>query len=245
MPTDQVNPYEALVNDNIARRDAQRTATVQSALSVNPDAAGARNRTAGALGLPPAVVAATPEESERDLRLKRINADFARYPSLARHFERQELAEAAHDDTDILGQITDFVGNATSYVMGARKSGGLPGAIAAAPFELSRGFAGLFKAPLDLAAPALDPLVGHGLSTNPLRDLGNWFGNLGADAKATADRLNPATGNLVEDAVSSGIKSAVGNLAALPAGIAAGPAAAMAPLVARTGDEVYLDEVQG
>jgi hypothetical protein len=196
---------------------------------VNPDQQAVRNNVARLLGYPVAVVEATPKDSEREAKLKQLDADTANAPTLRRFYTREDFAKLAQDDHSILSKIEAGVGAATRYVMGANHGGNtLAGDVAAIPFKMSEGAAGTFRAGLETLAPLFDPLAeARILPANPLRGAAREFDKLGGQAKANAERLSPPSDSVVQGGVSSGVNSLGTSLSAAaltmvspPAGIA-------------------------
>lgn len=217
------NPYVALMQSDEDQHRQQMLATVSGALDVDPDEFARRKRIAGWLGYPVAAVDATPEQSEREAKLKRVDIDTANAPVLRRMYSQDDFSRLAHDDSGILSQIESGIAASTRWVMGANSGGtSLPRAVQTGVNIAASGASGAFRAAFELIAPVLDPLEDvTSIGGNPLRRLAEGFA---MKASSPAFKVAPITRqiSLVEAGVNSGVESFVGNALALPLALAPG-----------------------
>jgi hypothetical protein len=240
---EDTNPYLQLMQSEEDRRKVQAGATLADAITTNPDEYAKQKRTAGYLGVPPAAVAATPDESQAEAQLKQITANTAKHPALQQRYTNADFAKLAHDDSDTLGKIGDWVSATTRYVMGADNGRGLPQDFSAGVFKLSRGAAGQGRAVSETLAPFLDVLEpATAIGGNPLRRLAEGFELRGERALQAADAATRPGEGIIEGGVSSGVQSLVANVLMLPlALLPGGQPAALAGLSSSAGGQSYLD----
>jgi hypothetical protein len=182
---------------------------------VNPDAAARARKTAGFLGVPAAVVEATPGESERQAQVKKLDLDTAQAPTLRARYTDADFHKLASDDSGVLSSIEGVVRrfmDGGGYKKEARQAAGfvgrVPAAIASGAPRAGAGLYGLAAAPFELLGA--DTVAGF------LREQQR-------SANAEAGRWSPQDPNasLVERGVMSGLQSAGQTLVTLPLGFAA------------------------
>ncbi len=233
---DRVTGREAISN-------AQTTVNLRDAATGSADDFAKRKRVAARLGLPINVVESTWDESQQQDAAKRFDSTAG--PVLRGRFIDPEFAKLAHDDTDNLSSIEALFGSlkaGAKYIVSApdsRKT--LGGDIKAGALRASGGAAGAFRAGAETVAPVLDPLERiSSIGGNPLRRLAEGFGMIAQDNERAAKAASPDSGNLVADAISSGVQSAVGNILALPlALVPGGQLAALTLMSAQAGGQSY------
>lgn len=193
--TPSANPYLDLLSTDADQQKAQTAASLNSAVDVNPDQYATKRRVASYLGYPTAAVDAQPVATERQAKIKQIDADTARAPLLAQKYADADFARLAHDDSGTLSKITDAV----RYVFGAPgANGGLATDLIAGPFDALSGAAGAFRAAVEFVAPVGDALeAAPSIGGNPLRRLAEGFGLQGIHAKRVADALSPPQAGIV------------------------------------------------
>lgn len=105
--------YLSFLEDQDLQRqqgEAARLAGVSTlTYGVNPDDVAKARKTAGFLGVPPAVVEATPEESARQAQFKKIDLDTAQAPTLRQRYTDADFHKLASDDSGVLGTIESAV----------------------------------------------------------------------------------------------------------------------------------------
>lgn len=205
----QGNPYLNLMKSEAEQRRQRMLATINGSVDVNPDQYAARKRVAGYLDYPVAAVDATPEQSNREAAVKRIDADTAYTPILQRKYSDEDFSRLAHDDSNVLSQIEQHVGAATRFVMGANAGGPtLVGqAVKGAVNDGAKGLAGAFRALFETIAPVLDPLENvTSIGGNPLRRIAEGFAERARTPVFAEEKITRPMG-LVESGVVSGLRS--------------------------------------
>lgn len=227
------NVYLDLMQSEEAQRRQQLGASLATGLDINPDAYAAQRRVAGYLGYPVAAVEATPEQSKQEALAKRITKDVAAAPVLARRYTDDDFKKLALDDSGILSQIEGHVGAVTRYVMGANGGGPtLLGDVRGGVNDTAKGYSGAFRALFEVIAPVLDPLENvRSIGGNPLRRLAEGFAEYARTPVFAEDKPTQPVG-LVQSGVSSGVRSLVGNVLALPAALLPGGQGASLGLLA-------------
>lgn len=182
--------------------------SVSNALAINPDQEAQARKAASTLSIP--VDAARDNLAEAQQRAFMQQTDFGmlsdRFPKTAGFMAQQENANIAHDDLDNLSGIEtafDALKNlGRAGVSGLRSASG--------------GVVGAVRAPFELAAPLVDPLVGRVLPNNPLRQTAAGLARYQADIAQTAAAEMPKGEGIVSQGIYSGVGSLSRNLASLP-----------------------------
>jgi hypothetical protein len=103
------NPYLDFFEERESQRQRGDTsglaATATLAHGVNPEAVANARKTAQFLGVPPAAVEATPEESERQARIRKLEVDTEAAPTLRRQYTNADFMKLAGDDSGVLSGI--------------------------------------------------------------------------------------------------------------------------------------------
>jgi hypothetical protein len=250
-PATPSNPYDALFEEDATRARARRAATLSTAVDTNPDAYATQKRVAGYLGYPVSAVAATPDASMREAKVKKVQDTSAGYPELQRHFENDDFARMAHDDVDTLAAIGGQLAKAAKYAFGANApgKGGLASDLAGgAYYGGASGWSGVFRAAAEFGAagaegmiPALRMNEQLGVAGgNPLRRLAEGFGMLAEDQGARLKALTPQGEGIVGSGVTSGVQSLGQSLSMLPlALLPGGQGAALAGMAAPQGGAAH------
>ncbi len=215
------NPYLSLMQTEEAQRRQRMLATVSDAADTNPDQYAARKRVASYLGYPTAAVDATPEQSNREATMKRIDTDTANAPVLRRKYSDADFSRLAHDESGLLSQIESHIAATTRFVMGANAGGPtLFGQVGkGAVNDTARGMAGMFRALFEVAAPVLDPLENvTSIGGNPLRRIAEGFAERARTPVFDEEKITRPMG-LVEGGVVSGLRSAGAQALTLPASL--------------------------
>ncbi len=232
------NPFLTLMQSEEDRSRQQMLATVGDAADVNPDQAAVRQRVARYLNYPVGAVNATPEQSNREATMKRVDTDTARTPVLRRNYSRADFAALASDDSGVLSKIEDHIAATTRFVMGA--NGGGPTlfgqAVKGGVNDLSKGAAGTFRALFETIAPVLDPLENvPSIGGNPLRRVAEGFAERARTPVFQEEKITRPMG-IIEGGIVSGLRSAGTNALALPlALLPGGQGAALGLLTANVG----------
>jgi ribosomal protein S18 acetylase RimI-like enzyme len=107
------NEYLDFLEQQESERQQAQSAGIAAASTltygVNPDAAANARKTAGFLGVPAAAVEATPEEFERQARVKKLDADTAQAPTLRQRYTDADFHKLASDDSGVLSGIESVV----------------------------------------------------------------------------------------------------------------------------------------
>lgn len=182
--------------------------SVSNALLVNPDQEAQARKAASALSIP--VDTARDNLAEAQQRAFMQQTDFGmlsdRFPKTAGFMAQQENANIAHDDLDNLSGI--------EYAFSALKNLGRAGVSGLR--SASGGVVGLVRAPFEVAAPLVDPLVGRVLPNNPLRQTAAGLARYQEDIAQTAAAEMPKGEGIVSRGIYSGVGSLSRNLASLP-----------------------------
>lgn len=236
------NVYLTLMQSEEEQRRQRMLATISDAADTNPDQYAVRKRTAGYLGYPVAAVDATPEQSNREATMKRIDTDTANAPVLRRKYGQADFAALAHDESGLLSQIESHIAGATRFVIGANAGGPtLFGQLVKGGVnDLSKGAAGAFRALFDVVAPVLDPLeTVTSIGGNPLRRIAEGFAERARTPVFDEEKITRPMG-LIEGGVVSGLRSIAPNALALPlALLPGGQGAALGVLTANAGGHSY------
>ena len=222
------DPLDRAASQVAGDQKVQLRASLYSSLMANPDMAARAQRLGRKTGLPGDVVERNLPEVERSAALNDIDRALERSPALAQWLADPKNARVAHDDVPQMGAIESAARYLFSHP-GSKNT--LMGDIGAGVFMASRGFAGVFRAGAEAAAPALDfferpdigspdrapvPFLADLPGGNPLRRLAEGFDRGARDAGAFGAQLSPPTSGIVQGGVSSGVKSLVNNVLALP-----------------------------
>lgn len=108
-PQAPASPYADLMRQEVQRDQQRRAAAATLAVDTNPDEAAKQRRTAGFLGVAPAVVSAAPADAERQARIKTLEQDTAAAPTLRQRYTDKDFAALAHDDSGVLAGIERVV----------------------------------------------------------------------------------------------------------------------------------------
>jgi Large polyvalent protein associated domain 22 len=247
------NPYLALLEQEAERQRTAQSASLLAAPLPSPEAYAELNRAARVLGIQPAAVETTPEQSKLEAQAALIQRDTARSAALQRRYTDDHFKKLASDDSSVLGKLGDAVAATTRYVMGADSRGaqqaGAPQALAAGVYDMNRGYAGLFTAllevlntPGELAETALAQARGKKdyLASGPLAPGIDLFRREATASKVRADELVPASDSIVKSGVNSGLRSLVGSVSTLPlALLPGGQAMALRALPAMQGGGAF------
>lgn len=231
-----------------------------SAIDTNPDSYAEAQRVARRNGVPVDTAFNLPNEIRRQDAMGSVDfEDLARYsPAASAVLADMQKAKIAHDDVDNLSLTERLLNRLQSMDAKSRAdfdhfasngllldtelgsnirraaSSGLRGA--------SGGAVGLARAPFELAAPALDPMVGRILPENPFRRTAAWLSSYQNKISSTAKTEMPKTEGISEAGFYSGVASAARNLAAFPmAFMPGGQSAALGAMVAPVFGESYGD----
>ena len=215
--------------DNMANGQKQRADLVLDVVTkVNPDKAAKANKLSRQFGLNPQTVQQNQDELERVARIREAQKLMHASPFLARQMTDPAFAAIAQDDLHSLGDFEKVI-----QVLKNTGSAGFSGLQRA-----SAGVVGAVQAPLELAAPALDPLTG--VDKNPLRSAAEGLSGYRKGIEAQAKANMPKAGGNIEAGFYSGIGSLATNLAALPlAFLPGGQAAALTAMTAPVGGGAY------
>lgn len=203
------DPLDTAARDVVGQQRTAVKASVYNALLENPDMAARAQQLGRQTGMPADVVQRNLPEVERGIYLNNIDKLLEQHPAITEFLARPEFAAVAHDDVENLGALD-------TAMRGFKRTGG---AAMSGLWSLAGGLTGLARAPVEVAAPLLDPLVGRVLPENPLRRVGAGMGGaqefLTGQAQANMPRVD---GNL-GSGFYSGVASLSRNLAALPIAI--------------------------
>jgi hypothetical protein len=103
------NPYLSLLDEQEQSQAARIGATATLTFGVNPDSAAKARQTAGYLGVPPALVEARPEDSEREAQFRKLDTDTQRTPTLRQKYTDADFMKLARDDSGVLSGIETVV----------------------------------------------------------------------------------------------------------------------------------------
>jgi predicted lactoylglutathione lyase len=226
-PPVSANPYLDMLREDEDRKRRAVAATANDAAGVNPDTYSAQRRVAKYLGYPVPAVEATPDESQREARVKEVTTAAGKSPVLARRYTDEDFAKLAHDDSITLGSIGDVVR-------------GIGGTLLSGAARANTGAAGTLRAGAELIAPLLDPLAGTILPENPLRRMAAGLAKMGDSTDTLSKQVRPKVeGNLMQGAVAGG-ESFVQNALALPfLFFPGGQQAALTMMTAGAGGNAY------
>lgn len=201
----------------------QRTAvraSLYTSLLQNPDMAARAQQLGKRTGLPADVVQRNLPEVERNAQLDDFDRLLQGSPTLAQWVAEQGNAAVAHDDLENMGAIERALRNTGNAAVSGLQSA-------------SAGVVGLVQAPVDFAAPFLDPLAGTILPENPLRRVAAGVAEYRRSIQSQADANMPRGDGNIESGFYSGIASLSRNVAALPLAFApGGQGAALGAMVA-------------
>lgn len=206
--------------------------SVSNALAINPDQEAQARKAASTLNIP--VDTARDNLAEAQQRAFMQQTDFGmlseRFPKTAGFMGQQENANIAHDDLDNLSGIESAFGELKK--LGRAGVSGLRSA--------SGGVVGIVRAPFELAAPLVDPLVGRILPNNPLRQTAAGLARYQEGIAQTAAAEMPRGDSILSQGVYSGVGSLSRNLASLPLiFLPGGQQAALTGMVAPVFGEEY------
>jgi hypothetical protein len=240
------DPIDAAARQVIDGQRTQAKASLYNALLQNPDMAARAQQLGRQTGLPSDVVQRNMPEVERNVRLNEFDRLLENSPTVAQWLTDQNNAAVGHDDVENMGAIE----SALRYVVsapGAPRGGlmadaGVAGMAGVSGLQrASAGVVGAVQAPFELAAPALDPLVGRIIPGNPLRATAEGLAQYRQGIEATAKANTPKGEGIVGSGVISGVQSLATNIASLPM-LLAGPAgqrAYMAQMTAPVFGQAY------
>jgi len=128
----------------------------------------------------------------------------SRSPALARNYLDPNFAGLAKDDAESLSSISDYVGAFTSYVMGARRGGGLPQDLAAVYFRTEQASASLGRMVLEPVGQ-----IGRtvGFQDNIFEKVAKDFAQLSTNAKNRYEKIAALPNDFWEKSARSGIQS--------------------------------------
>lgn len=108
---DKINLATFGVNEEEQQRQQAAKFTMSEALKVNPDAQARINKLSTESGIPPFAVKSDPEDTERRLKLDKIdfNSMSKRRPNTVEYLVDFNNAAIAHDDIDVLGKLEDVL----------------------------------------------------------------------------------------------------------------------------------------
>lgn len=220
--------YDSFFEDYEVQRMRAQSAGIAASSTLthglNPDTIAKSRQTASALGVPPAVVEAAPEDAQRQAEVQRIDRDTATTPVLRQRYTDTDFMKLARDDSGVLAGVESALrkfGSAAvdvgKYVASAPDApgGGVLSDVARAARAIASGAP---KAGAGLYGAAAAPFELLGLST-----LGGFLRDQQHSADAEAARWSPQDPNagLIERGVMSGLQSGGQNLITLPLGFAA------------------------
>lgn len=246
------NPYlellEGVEEQRLRAQSSGIAASTALTFGTNPDEVARTRATARILDVPPAVVKAMPDDSARQARTLRIDADTANAPILRQRYTDADFMELAHDDSGVLANIESALGNLGRAAVDVGKyavsapgapGGGMLSDVARAVRSLAAGagpglgaaaYGGLAAVAgvSDEIAQGLDDAAAF-LTGTPRRQivgtpgLEGFFLDLQKRSAQVASALEGAdpTAGIVERGVRSGLRSAGQNLMTLPLGFAA------------------------
>lgn len=227
------NPYLDLLNQEEQAQTAGIGAAATLTHAVNPDAAGRARQVAGMLGVPPAVVEATPEDSEREALIRKIDVDTAQTPTLRRKYTDADFMKLARDDSTTLAGLERSL---RQFMAGGAGKQQVQDALSWIPRAGRAIASGAPKAGAGLYGAAAAPFELLGLDT-----IGGFLRDQQEQANLEAKRWSPpnTSAGIFERGVMSGFQSAGQTLLTLPLGLAGGARAALTPLGAITFGDTY------
>lgn len=236
--TAAVRAYLGQENQVVARAAVGAASGTSGDLEAELRAASART------GVPLTSARAMPAEVKRRAAVDETLDVVKRFPSTLAYLADENNARLSHDDVGMLTAIESAIGATARYITGANTGPTLLGDVVAGVYRASQGAAGLAAAPFGVADEGLQALddAAAALTGTPRRQIVGTPGaesallSLGATAGRVADRASPASGDIVQGGVSSGVQSLTQNLMALATG---NPTAALASMVATQGGQSY------
>ncbi len=103
------SPYGSLMDGELQSERARVGAQTSLSMGVNPDDVAKARRTAGFLGVHPGVVEADPQSAERTARLRMLELDTAKAPTLRSSYTNADFNRLASDDSPALSGIEAVV----------------------------------------------------------------------------------------------------------------------------------------
>ena len=205
-------PVVSSIEDRITQRlkdqqEAERAAIQRSltlSIDKDPNQLAQVNRIAKESGIDRETVEANAAMFLQRQKERGILSASERSPALSKNYADPNFAGLAKDDADNLSSISDYVGAFTSYMVGARRGGGLPQDLAAIYYgtkQSSESLGRMALEPIGRAGRAL------GFEDNIFEKVAQDYANM---AKATEEgykKIAPLPDTFWERSVRSGVQS--------------------------------------